>query len=700
MASVAGIVVALPAVVWVVTLGSWDLFRPGFFGDFYDAQARALFHGHWYVPAGVVQIEGFLVKGHTYMYFGPFPALLRMPVLLVTSRLDGRLTELSIVLAVVVALVCTSRLAWKVRRAVSTAPVSMREAVLVAFSVAVVGTGSVFLFLASQAVVYNEDEAWGAALAIAAFDALVGFLLRPSTRRLVVTAVLVTLDLLTRGSVGLGPLSAMAAVAVLHGVLWVRRRRAAGDAPAGPGADGRLAWIGIPDAATSPTFGVALAVSVVVALGAYAAVNDMKFGSLFTVPFTAQVFARQDPTLRRALAANGGSLLGLKFVPTALVQYLRPDALRFTRVYPFAAFPPLATVIGHVRYATRTWASSVTSTMPAIVAAAAVGVWTVFGRRRGGQHGSGGGVAALAVLRIPLAGAAVGTVSSVAYAYIVERYLADWMPLLVLAGLAGLFVVVERTRTTTRARRRTVAAVGVALSLFGVAANLALSIANEGELTPTTPIASRVQFIDLQQRVDRDLWGDPPPGVTVRRRLPAVEPAGNLVVVGDCAALYQSDGSGWGAVEQSARGGHFRLRVRFTSVGGPSSEYWPLVVTGEPGAGDYVALRASGPDEVRAAYLYQQAGSTWFEGPPVAVEPGRPYVVDIVLDAVSGSETVTIDGTTALTVLWFARTPVHPTLGTDTIGGPTATSFPGTVSGLPTPTPVCDGVRHHLAAGG
>ena len=37
-------------------------------------------------------IEGFVIDGRTYMYFGPFPALLRIPVLLVTHDFDGQMT--------------------------------------------------------------------------------------------------------------------------------------------------------------------------------------------------------------------------------------------------------------------------------------------------------------------------------------------------------------------------------------------------------------------------------------------------------------------------------------------------------------------------------------------------------------------------------------------------------------------------------
>jgi hypothetical protein len=340
--------------------------------------------------------------------------------------------------------------------------------------------------------------------------------------------------------------------------------------------------------------------------------------------------------------------------------------------------------------------------MPAITGAAVVGLWAVFRPRRGSRHASRPARPGLRMLRVPLAGAVVGTISAVAYAYIVERYLADWMPLLVLGGVAGLAVLVDWSRSARPWARRTVLVVGAVLAMVGVATNLALSIANQGELTATVPTTTRTQFVRLQQGIDRALYGDPPPGVAVVRRLPTAGPAGTLAILGDCQGLFQSDGSAWTPVEQAAGGGHYRLRVTFPAVGGASPAgggtrpYWPLVVTGKPGAGDYAGVRPVAPDEVVFGYLFQTPGAAWLAGSPVRVVPGRPYVVDVVLDADTGHETILLDGTEVLALPWFARQPVAVTVGADTIGGPTASTFPGTVTRLATPTPLCDGLRADL----
>ena len=67
--------------------------------NFFDLQADALLQGRLDVAPGSLGIEGFVVDGRTFMYFPPFPALVRLPVMLVTRAFDGYLTVASMALA-------------------------------------------------------------------------------------------------------------------------------------------------------------------------------------------------------------------------------------------------------------------------------------------------------------------------------------------------------------------------------------------------------------------------------------------------------------------------------------------------------------------------------------------------------------------------------------------------------------------------
>ena len=154
--------------------------------DFFDLQARALFHGHLDVPPGSLGIEAFVVDGRHYMYFGPFPALLRMPVLLVTDRLDGRLTALSMLVGWFVLAAARDRAgAPGARRLRGDAPVGRFEAIGLAAVVATVTGGSTVVYLASQPWVYHEVYIWSTALTVATVASLIAAWDDPSGRRIV-----------------------------------------------------------------------------------------------------------------------------------------------------------------------------------------------------------------------------------------------------------------------------------------------------------------------------------------------------------------------------------------------------------------------------------------------------------------------------------------------------------------------------------
>src|SRR5262249_2914335 len=97
----------------MLAVGRLDLLQSGVLSGLYDAQAHRLLAGHWDVPLDKLTFEAFLVHGKTYMYFGPWPAVLRLPIAALTDRFDGELTQLSMIAAFVVLLVATSRLLWR-----------------------------------------------------------------------------------------------------------------------------------------------------------------------------------------------------------------------------------------------------------------------------------------------------------------------------------------------------------------------------------------------------------------------------------------------------------------------------------------------------------------------------------------------------------------------------------------------------------
>lgn len=198
-------VVAIPY-VWIL----WDLWgnfnplRQTIYEDnFYDLQARAMFHGHLYVPNGNIGIEAFIHDGRTYTYFGIFPSLIRMPILLVTSSLDGKLTAPFMLLAWLATAVFASLLLWRVRVLVRGAVVMSRaEAASFGVLMAAIMGGSVLMYLAASPYVFSEDLAWSVCLTVGSLFALLGVLERPSWSRVVASGVLILLANLDRPTTG------------------------------------------------------------------------------------------------------------------------------------------------------------------------------------------------------------------------------------------------------------------------------------------------------------------------------------------------------------------------------------------------------------------------------------------------------------------------------------------------------------------
>jgi hypothetical protein len=707
--SVVGIAISGAAFAWLVTSGTFQFFQSVPFSNFYDVQARSWLRGTWSVPANVLSIEGIRTGGRTDMYYGPVPALLRLPVLTFTHRFDGRLTQPSLLIAFLLALTFSSLLSWRIRGLVrGPAEVSRLEAGLTAALLVVIGLGSVFFFLGATAMVYEEAEMWGAALSLGAFYSLVGFLDRPSAGRLVATGVLTALALLTRASVGLGPVLAigLATGVYLFAALatrapgWVRRT-------------GQLARaLGVKVSQAPGRFSAGLLAAMGIPLALYVAINELKFDTPFSPPFNRQVYSLENAHRQAVLASNGGSLFGLKYLPSGLLQFVRPDALSVTRQFPWVFFPGKALVIGHPIYDSRDWTSSVPASMPILFLLALVGVVVVFRparfRRRANTLPAGSAPAALtepsagpgtAALRLPLVGAAAGTAGILIWSFIAQRYLADVMPFLLLAGLAGWhFVLSHRFRTNGIARSIGVTLLAV-LVLFELWTTFSLSLFYQRELGPVVTIAQRSGMVTLQQQVDRSLLGSPTSGVQFVSRLPTNAPALNLAVVGNCASVYQFDGNSWQPVELGAAGGARQLEVTFPRTSRGRRQ--PLLVTGGATPQDVVAVTWEGGDRYSFSYrfaqpLFGQPAQGWYTEPAVVMAPGHPHQVQMDLDTQIHQVFITVDGTLVFSLLTPVAPPADVRLGSVPPSITTTTpDFAGRIRGLPVPTPIC----HQLERG-
>jgi len=157
----------LSVLLWVfATTGGRQIFVKEVLSGAYDSQAEHFLRGNVDVDAEAIGHEAMIVNGKTRMYFGPFPALLRIPLNLVYPAGHGKWSRLSGFCAGVLALFAFAGL---VRTAVCSSPLSPRardwlcNACVIGFAL-----GSPLLLLLGNLSIYNEAIIWGLALSLAA----------------------------------------------------------------------------------------------------------------------------------------------------------------------------------------------------------------------------------------------------------------------------------------------------------------------------------------------------------------------------------------------------------------------------------------------------------------------------------------------------------------------------------------------------
>ncbi|CUR58898.1 membrane hypothetical protein [metagenome] len=492
----------------------------GFFSGVYEVQARAFLDGHIAVPDGSLAIEGFVRDGSTYMYFPPWPALVRLPVLMTTHEFDGRLTLLSMALAWIVFVVFAAKLVWWLHeRLTSRTSTTRGEGVLIAIFLAAASGGTFMTFDASLPWVYHEVYAWAIAASLGALYWLLRVITAPDWHAVRWLGAMCFVAIATRATSGW----ALCLTALAVGV-WFALRRAT--------PEHRRLWWGIVLAGAVP-----LALSI--------AYNLYKFDHVYMFPLQDQVWTQVNAHRREALEVNGGAITGPQFFTTAFHAYLWPTGIRFVDYFPWItlpARPPEALDGAFVDQAYRT--GSATAFMPLFMLLQVVSTIVVFGpwappRAR--------------VLRVPMVAAVLITGGVMGYGYFAARYASEFVPALVLGGAIGTVLVAD----ALRGRRVLPLAAGVVavLATFSMAAQLAIGLS-------TAAVHARGQVLERYVAWQRDLSPRAQAAlVTFSDSLDDDGRTDELRIVGDCDALYLNTGDAyepWTTVQM--RGEAARIR--------------------------------------------------------------------------------------------------------------------------------------------
>ncbi len=279
-------------------------------------------------------------------------------------------------------------------------------------------------------------------MTIGSLFALLGVLERPTWGRVVLSFVLILFANLDRITTGLACVGA----AILIGV-WF-----------GIGRDGRdnRRWC-------IPLLAVGL-----VPLLVGCAINYAKFGVPFGVSNLDQVWTSVNAYRRRFLAANHNSEYGTIFIPTTLLAYLKPDGLGLTSVFPFITLPSgppeaLAGVLFDRRYRT----ASLPASMPFLFFLSCWGVITAFRPRP---------IGGAARTRVLLLVSGIAGTALFVWGYIAPRYLADFLPFLVLASGVAMVDIWRRLEPKKLSVRFAWLAGICLVALFTIVANIGIAV--------------------------------------------------------------------------------------------------------------------------------------------------------------------------------------------------------------------------------
>jgi hypothetical protein len=157
----------LSALLWFyTTTGGRQVFVKEVLGGAYDSQAEHFLRGNVDIDAEAIGHEAMIVDGKVRMYFGPFPAFLRIPLNFVYPAGQGKWSRVSGFCAGIVAL---SAFAGLVAIALCSSPLSSRTRNWVG-SACIVGfaLGSPLLLLLGNLSIYDEAIIWGLAWSVAA----------------------------------------------------------------------------------------------------------------------------------------------------------------------------------------------------------------------------------------------------------------------------------------------------------------------------------------------------------------------------------------------------------------------------------------------------------------------------------------------------------------------------------------------------
>lgn len=199
--------VAAAAYALLLTRGDLDPFGAEPAGLTFNSMLSHMLRGRWDVDPAAIGVEAFVRDGRSYAYFGPLPALLRLPLLPVPGWRTLHVERLSCWLAILLGAAAQS---GAVLLALSRAGAATRRALAPPLLLCCALGGPPTLLAWRGALIYHESILWAWALAMGFVMLAMRSLLRgASAGTLTAAAGCAGLCLLTRSTTGAGLLASL-----------------------------------------------------------------------------------------------------------------------------------------------------------------------------------------------------------------------------------------------------------------------------------------------------------------------------------------------------------------------------------------------------------------------------------------------------------------------------------------------------------
>lgn len=405
---------------------------------FFTAQAEALLNGRLWIDRADGAGECFIADERCYGYFGVTPSLLRIPFLGLAN--GAGMTEIFLIAGLLLGIAGSLLLVTVVFHGILNGHDSRWSKLAFVSALVIAGPGNLWVQL-TRSTGYEEAIVWAAAFSVWGMAALVMWWRTGESRWLGFATLAFVLGANTRPSVV--PLAIAAATVLV--VFLIAKRKTMRDLPA-------VVW------AATMAF---------LPLASMVAVWFVKFGT-FLPSLAINESVQQSSKWSRVLSANGGHDSGWGFIPTNLIQYLRPDSLvwvdgelaavRPGREDPLI-LPPLEGMGIFV-----TPMASITALVPAVVLLIAIALW-----RTPQLHSA---MSPAPLPRLASVGIALASWAPLALlainAGVQNRYMGDLAPAIAITAAFGCAAIAEGRGMNRRVRASLVVAVAI-LAIAGLA---------------------------------------------------------------------------------------------------------------------------------------------------------------------------------------------------------------------------------------